>query len=102
MTTLIIIVITAALTASAAIAGAPTKTFFNPTYGRYPVDFCVYWSKACGKPAANRYCSGRSYEGAVKFTKSPRSPTKLQGTGQICEGPRCATFSSITCYVHGL
>lgn len=90
------------LVTSPAAAGSATKTFTNPVYGGYPVDFCVQWSKGCGQPAANRYCLGQGLAGAVKFTRRPSSPTKLQGSGQICSGPKCASFHSITCYEYGL
>ena len=88
--------------AGPAMAGSPTKTFFNPTYKGYSLDYCVYWSAACGMASANRYCSGRGFEGAVKFVKRASSPTRLQGSGQVCQGPHCASFASITCYEHGL
>ena len=91
-----------ALTAVPALAGSPTKTFYNPTYGGLPLDFCVHWSRACGMASANRYCSNRGLEGAVSFVKRPSLVTKLQGSGQVCQGPTCATFQSITCYEHGL
>jgi hypothetical protein len=95
-------VVLTALTTAPALAGSATKTFYNPTYGGYPLDYCVFWSRACGMPSANRYCSNKGLEGAVKFVKRPSSPTKLQGSGQICQGPTCASFHSITCYEHGL
>ena len=94
--------LSAILTGTPALAGSPTKTFYNPTYKGFPLDYCVYWSQACGKPAADRYCQGRGLQAAVSFGKRPSSPTKLQGTGQICQGPNCASFSSITCYEYGL
>jgi hypothetical protein len=91
----------AALATDPAVAGSATKTFYTPTYKGYAVDFCVYWSQACGQPAADRYCKGRDFEGAVKFQKRPASPTRLQGTSQLCQGANCASFASITCYEYG-
>jgi len=102
LTATALLIFASTLIAEPVAAGSGTKTFYNPTFGGLPVDFCVYWSKACGKPAADRYCQGRGLQGAVKFTKRPSSPTKLQGTGQICQGPTCASFYSITCYEYGL
>jgi hypothetical protein len=85
-----------------ALAGSPTKTFINPTYQGFPLDHYVYSSRACGQPAADRYCQGRGLQGAVSFTQRPASPTKLQGTGQTCQGPTCARFVTIKCYEYGL
>jgi hypothetical protein len=81
---------------------AGTKTFFKPQHGNLPVDFCLYWSKACGQPSADRFCRVRGFEGAVKFVKVPSGATRVQGTGQICSGGDCASFISITCYEYGL
>ena len=94
--------LSAILMGTPALAGSPTKTFYNPTYQGLPLDYCVNWSRACGQPAADRYCQGRGLQGAVSFVKRPASPTKLQGTGQICQGPNCASFSAIKCYEYGL
>jgi hypothetical protein len=83
------------LTAGSGMA-AGTKTFFKPQHGNLPVDFCLYWSKACGQPSADRFCRVRGFEGAVKFVKVPSGATRVQGTGQVCSGGDCASFISIT------
>jgi hypothetical protein len=94
--------LSAILMGTPALAGSPTKTFINPTYQGFPLDLCVYSSRACGQPAADRYCQGCGLQGAVSFTQRPASPTKLQGTGQTCQGPTCARFVTIKCYEYGL
>lgn len=100
--TIVAAAIAAAVLSSPALAQSGRRTFHGPAFRGFPVDFCLYWSRACGMPAASRYCRGRGYQGAVSFVKRSASPTKVQGTGQVCDGPNCASFQSITCYEYGL
>ncbi len=85
-------------------AQANVRTFNNPTVDGYPLDFCVLWSKVCGKPAADRYCQARGYDRAVGFRKAPNvGLTKLSGSGQVCRAPFCSSFAYISCeLVEGL
>jgi len=43
--------LSAILMGTPALAGSPTKTFYNPTYQGLPLDYCVNWSRACVPPA---------------------------------------------------
>lgn len=72
--------------------------FRNPTVGKYPLDFCQQWGKGCGKPAADAFCRYRGYGRSVDFAVRPdRPPTKVIGTGQVCNQPYCDRIVLVTC-----
>lgn len=83
------------------VAAAADTRFTNPRVNKMPLDWCLFPTKQCGKPAAERYCQLRNMGHAVKF-KGQRSeaPTYIVGARKICDQStydHCDRFSWITC-----
>ncbi len=82
-------------------ASAASKTISQPMFNGNRLDWCLKWSSDCGKPAADAYCKSQGYQQAVDFFPDPRigarSPTRLIGSGAICDLKHCDGFSKITC-----
>ena len=90
------------VTVSPPPAQAETRTFTNPMQGPNRLDWCYNWSVGCGSQAANAWCKAQGYaSGATNFTMAPDiggySPTRLMGTGAVCDQPFCDGFAQITC-----
>ena len=79
----------------------PKMTIDKPRYGDYRVDWCRYWAKGCGKPAADEFCRRLGLAEAASFAQDPRigksDPTAIIGNGQICNEGFCNGFASVTC-----
>ena len=72
--------------------------FKNPQVKGYALDFCRLWGKDCGKPAADAFCRSRGYQGSVDFAVRPDyPPTRVIGTGQICNQSFCDRIVLVTC-----
>ena len=82
-------------------AQAAEQTFAKPKQGAYRVDWCYQWGVLCGQPAADRFCQSKSFFKSNDFEEAvdigSLTPTVVQGTGQICNGPNCDGFTYITC-----
>jgi hypothetical protein len=79
--------------------GREFKTFRNPRYQGFRLDWCWTWAKHCGHKTANEFCRRQGYRRAVNW-KAPVieiSPTKMMGSGQLCTIGRCGSFEWITC-----
>jgi hypothetical protein len=87
----------AALFALAFAAQAQVHTFSNPRLGGARLDWCLQWSAACGKPAADAYCRSRGFAGAASFSKASGVGRTRLISGQTCDGAICAGFRHITC-----
>lgn len=78
-----------------------TKTFKNPSYHGYRLDWCRIFENDCGQPAADAFCKlmGFSGSGSFHFQGNPGVPTMTIGQNSICypQVHRCDSFSSITC-----
>jgi tetratricopeptide (TPR) repeat protein len=74
-------------------------TIANPRIGESRLDWCREWARSCGKAAADEFCRREGFVEAASFAKAPRIqvPTRVIGTGQICNSVSCDGFSSITC-----
>lgn len=83
----------------AAPAFAENKTYQDPMYKGARLDWCRDWAKNCGKPAAVAFCQNKGFATAATFKqdKDPGGSTKVIGSGKMCEGDNCTSFSSITC-----
>jgi hypothetical protein len=83
-------------------ASAASQTFNNPTQGPNRLDWCYNWGVGCGQQAANAWCVTRGYQNATNFAIANdiggSSPTRLIGTGAVCDQGFCDGFSYITCY----
>jgi len=90
----------AAIVANFAVSGV-RLTFDNPVVGSTPLDWCLYFAKECGEPAASAWCRSRGMGNSSSFIARRGVPfTYIIGDGSACNrGPnqRCDTFSSITC-----
>jgi hypothetical protein len=79
--------------------GRVEKTFVNPKVGNFALDACLTWAKDCGKPAADRWCQEvAKFKSATTYTVSKNSPpTKVIGSGQVCDQWFCGRITSVTC-----
>jgi hypothetical protein len=72
--------------------------FKNPKVNNYALDFCRQWGEACGKPAADAFCRSKGYRESVDFAvRHDNPPTRLIGTGQICNQLFCDRIVLVTC-----
>ncbi len=82
-------------------AQAAEQTFAKPKQGPFRVDWCYQWAALCGQPAADRFCQSKSYTNSSDFEQATNigslTPTVVQATGQVCNGPDCDGFTYITC-----
>jgi hypothetical protein len=82
-------------------AHAEEKTFAKPKQGPYRVDWCYKWGTLCGQPAADRFCQSKGFVSATDLVEDVNigslTPTIVQGTGQVCNGPDCDGFTYISC-----
>lgn len=89
------------LMVSAIGAHAEEKTFPKPKQGPYRVDWCYQWGVQCGQPAADRFCNSKGFVSSNDFVEDANigslTPTMIQGSGQVCNGPDCDGFTYITC-----
>jgi hypothetical protein len=78
-----------------------TKTFSNPSYRGYRLDWCRIFENDCGQPAANAFCKAMGFSGSAsfQFQANPGVATMTIGQNSICNPQvhRCDSFSSITC-----
>ena len=78
-----------------------TRTFFKPKYHGNRLDWCVNWASGCGKPAADKYCEVKGYSHSIVFVKANNigqsKPTRLIGTGAVCDQGFCDGFKRIRC-----
>lgn len=82
-------------------ARASEQTFTKPKQGPYRVDWCYQWAAQCGQPAADRFCMSKGFVHANDFVEDVNigslTPTIVQASGQVCNGPDCDGFTYITC-----
>jgi hypothetical protein len=93
------------LTANIAIA-ASNPNFCGirvekPTVDGFRLDWCRWWSKDCGKPAADAYCVSKGYSRSSHWEIDQHigavTPTKILETGDICAESFCDGFKFIEC-----
>jgi hypothetical protein len=85
-----------------ASASAENKTFSNPMQAGNRLDWCFNWGVGCGSQAATAWCKAQGWaNGAVSFSEATdigaTTPTRLFGTGAVCDQAFCDGFSQITC-----
>lgn len=91
----------AILALSAIPAEAVEQDFAKPKQGGNRLDWCYDWSVGCGKKAADAWCKAKGFEEASAFSIATdigaSQPTRLIGTGAVCDQAFCDGFSNITC-----
>src|SRR5262245_57087188 len=80
----------------------PDKMTFNkPKYQGNRLDWCFDWATGCGTKAANSYCKSKGYAVSTGFAIAPdiggNQPTRLIGTGAVCDQQFCDGFKFINC-----
>jgi hypothetical protein len=81
-------------------SSAGDKVFKRPRYRDDRLDWCFNWGTLCGKPAAVAFCHSRRFEDAAAFSAEvvgTSAQTRLIGSNQVCNGPKCTAFAAITC-----
>ncbi|MGB8818696.1 MAG: hypothetical protein WCC66_12325 [Rhizobiaceae bacterium] len=77
------------------------KIFVKPKHMGMRLDLCVNWSEGCGKPAADAFCQAKGWDHALTYSIANNigaiSPTRLIGTGAVCDQAYCDGFKQITC-----
>jgi hypothetical protein len=86
--------------AGPALAG--TQNFSDPMYNGNRLDWCQNWAQGCGKAAADAWCQWRGFSNATNFSIDEdiggSSPTRVIGTGALCDQGFCDGFSHIQCW----
>jgi len=87
---------------SASLASAKTTSFYKPKWNGDRLDWCVNWAQGCGKQAANAFCKAKGYKNVTAFSMDPNigavQPTRLIGTGAVCDQGFCDGFKTVTCF----
>ena len=82
-------------------ACAEIRQYVKPKIDGYRLDWCYKWGIQCGEAAADRFCISKGYDESFNFSIAPDigdvTPTKILGTGQVCEDVTCDGFAKITC-----
>ena len=77
------------------------KVYAKPKISGSRLDLCVDWGAGCGEPAATQFCQAEGWAMASAFEVAEnigsRTPTRLIGTGAVCDQGFCDGFASITC-----
>ena len=78
-----------------------TKVFMTPKISGSRLDLCADWATGCGEPAATQFCQAEGWAMASAFEVAQdigaSTPTRLIGTGAVCDQGFCDGFASITC-----
>jgi hypothetical protein len=65
------------------------------------LDLCVDWGVGCGQPAALKYCQSKGWAKMKNYVVANNigavSPTRLIGTGAVCDQNFCDGFVRIRC-----
>ena len=77
------------------------QTYLQPKINGNRLDLCVDWGTGCGAPAAKKFCQAEGWATASDFTVAndigASTPTRLIGTGAVCDQGFCDGFEAITC-----
>jgi hypothetical protein len=83
------------------VAAQAAEVFTKPTYKGNRLAWCKDWNSECGKGAANAYCDYLGFGEATDYTKDPnigdKSPTRMIGSGLVCDKRSCDGFKTISC-----
>ncbi len=77
------------------------QTYNKPKFNGMRLDLCVDWGVGCGQPAAKKYCQKKGWATAHSYVVANNigayAPTRLIGTGAVCDQDFCDGFQKITC-----
>lgn len=77
------------------------QVYMKPKVNGKRLDLCINWGVDCGAPAATAFCQSQGWTTATDYVVAndigATSPTRLIGTGAICDQNFCDGFKSITC-----
>jgi hypothetical protein len=83
------------------VGGGAVKKFVAPVYMGLRLDWCRKWAQGCGQPAAKAFCLKKGYPFVKNFSMAENigefTNTRIISSGQVCSGPDCDGFTSITC-----
>jgi hypothetical protein len=75
--------------------------YMQPMYNGSRLDLCVNWGEGCGAAAAKKFCQAEGWATASEYTVAHNigasTPTRLIGTGAVCDQGFCDGFEAITC-----
>ena len=82
-------------------AQAEVRTFRNPIFEGYRLDYCKTSGSECGERVATEWCVEQGYEYAsdwgLERDIGALQPTISVDTRSICHGDQCDGFTAITC-----
>ena len=77
------------------------STIHQPRWQGDRLDYCRLPGVGCGQDAANQFCEATRGAGhyALSWVEAEDvgAPTRIIGTGEICDAPTCDSFETITC-----
>ena len=77
------------------------QVYLEPKFNGNRLDLCVDWATGCGAPAAKKFCQAEGWATASDYTVAndigASTPTRLIGTGAVCDQGYCDGFQAITC-----
>jgi hypothetical protein len=75
-----------------------TAEFTEPSWQGHRADFCLFFGKSCGEPAAKMFCALMGYSRLVQGIQAPNlGSTMTLGDRKSCDQPTCAGFQRIVC-----
>lgn len=80
-----------------------SQRLVRPKQGNQLLDWCFDWGTGCGEKAATAWCKSKGYGKALTFFKwnDAGTPTRLIGSGAVCDQAYCDAFRSIVCATVG-
>jgi hypothetical protein len=94
--------ILAAAVWTAAPSRAEVEVLHEPKVRGMRLDWCLYWARGCGEPAASAYCRTLGFNGALRYSIDQNLGRKgvvtvVLGDGRLCGAATCSGFRSVTC-----
>jgi hypothetical protein len=82
-------------------ARAEDRTFQNPVYQGYRLDYCKASGRDCGERVATAWCATQGFEYAsdwgIDRDIGTLQPTLRLDNGDLCDHEQCDGFAAITC-----
>jgi hypothetical protein len=66
-----------------------SKEFPAPNIDGVRLEWCLHWSKDCGKPASDAFCREQGFDEAAKFVIDSKAGSRgiktiVRGEGRVC------------------